>query len=187
MLLDLNMGKDTPSFITAVSDEYLDTLESVMDTLPEKERTAVLSRYKLQMTYDEIGSVLELTGARASQVVGKGMRLLRHPSRCKLLRKPQESPPPEIKKPVESYEGTIPALPLSSKAANCLLRGNMWTVDDILKKTPEELAQIWGMGRALYAEIVDLLDARGHDVCAYRTYLAEFDKNKYIFDRNRRG
>lgn len=65
------------------------------------------------------------------------------------------------------------------------MRGNMQTVNDILERTPEELAQVHGMGKALYAEIIDFLEAEGCEVSAYRTYLAAFDKNKYSFDRNR--
>lgn len=158
LLLDLRMERDTPSHATAVSDEYLDMLEQVMNTLPEHERTAVLSRYRLQMTHDEIGALLNLSGSRAGQLVAKGLRLLRHPARSKYLRKPKETPPPVEEKPVAF---TIPTLPLSLKAANLLMLGNMQTVSDILEKSPEELAQIHGMGKALYAEIIDFLEAEG--------------------------
>ena len=180
LLLDLRMGQNTPSHATVVSNEYLDTLEQVMSTLPDHERTAILSRYRLQMTYDEIGKLLNLSGARAGQLVAKGLRLLRHPARSKYLRRPKETPPP-----AEELPFTIPSMPLSLKAANLLMRGNMQTTSDILEKSPEELAQIPGMGKTLYTEIIDFLEYEGCEVSAYRTYSAAFDKNKYNMDKHK--
>lgn len=77
LLLDLRLGQDTPSTATAASDEYLNVLEQVISSLPEHERLAVTSRYKLQMTFDEIGVLLDLSGSRAGQLTAKGLRLQR--------------------------------------------------------------------------------------------------------------
>src|SRR4249920_1390432 len=65
-------------------------LDSVLDTLPEREAGVVSMRFGLAdgqpKTLDEIGKVYEVTRERIRQIESKAMSKLRHPSRSNILR-----------------------------------------------------------------------------------------------------
>ena len=65
-------------------------LDSVLDTLSERERGVVRMRFGLTdgqpKTLDEIGQVYGVTRERIRQIESKTMSKLRHPSRSQVLR-----------------------------------------------------------------------------------------------------
>ena len=60
-------------------------IELLLDTLSEKEKTAVLLRVYDDKTFREIGEELSLSGTRAEKIYKKSIRKLRHPRRLRYL------------------------------------------------------------------------------------------------------
>lgn len=80
---------DTPE--TAYNKvEMVNTLESVLETLDEREATIIKMRFGLDgkgsRTLGEVGETLNLSKERIRQLEAKALRKLRHPSRAKRLR-----------------------------------------------------------------------------------------------------
>ncbi len=65
-------------------------LESVLDTLTERERDVLKLRFGLddgyQRTLEEVGHIFKVTRERIRQIEAKALRKLKHPSRSKKLR-----------------------------------------------------------------------------------------------------
>lgn len=72
---------------------------------------------------------------------------------------PQETVPVPV---ADSME--IEKLDLSVRAYNCLKRGGMNTVGDIVKRTRQEIMDIRNMGKKSYDEIVDKVVALGYEL-----------------------
>lgn len=77
--------------VDAVSFTLLqDQLQSVLDTLSEREAGVVRLRFGLTdgqpRTLDEIGQVYGVTRERIRQIEAKALRKLKHPSRSRKLR-----------------------------------------------------------------------------------------------------
>lgn len=70
--------------------EIVNTLESVLSTLDEREATIIKMRFGLDgkgsRTLGEVGETLNLSKERIRQLEAKALRKLRHPSRAKKLR-----------------------------------------------------------------------------------------------------
>lgn len=70
--------------------EIVNTLESVLSTLDEREATIIKMRFGLDgkgsRTLGEVGDILNLSKERIRQLEAKALRKLRHPSRAKKLR-----------------------------------------------------------------------------------------------------
>lgn len=170
LLLDLRMEKSIPGVLTVLEDEYLEMLDGVLATIPESIKTALLHRYKEQMTLEEIGDRLDVSSERARQIVVKGLRLLRHPSRRKYLTV-KNGEPGRAAVEAQNDGPQVLELDLSSRVKNLLLRGGMWTIGEVAKCSPEELGQIRGIGVASYTEIIACLEVLGFDMSAYRGYM----------------
>lgn len=63
----------------------LEALEYQLDTLTEREQTALHLRYRDRMKLFEIGEQLGVTGTYAGEIIAKGVRKLRHPSRLRRI------------------------------------------------------------------------------------------------------
>ncbi|MCD7763645.1 MAG: sigma-70 family RNA polymerase sigma factor [Lachnospiraceae bacterium] len=72
--LKLQTGQD-------LSDDQMQGLDMVLHQLKERERIALLYRYKDRMTYREIGQKYGVTRSRIEQMLSKCLRKLAHPSR----------------------------------------------------------------------------------------------------------
>ncbi|MCD8337853.1 MAG: hypothetical protein LUD18_11430 [Lachnospiraceae bacterium] len=66
---------------TDLSDDQMQGLETVLHQLKERERLALLYRYKDRMIYREIGKKFGVTGSRIEQMNARSIRILAHPSR----------------------------------------------------------------------------------------------------------
>ena len=83
LMIEIFRPKEPPEHL---SGDMQETLNRILDTLPEQIRIALSRRYQDKMTFPEIGALLGVTGGRAGQLVSKGILLLRHPSRSKQLK-----------------------------------------------------------------------------------------------------
>lgn len=88
--IDLMDPEDVTAHDLVVYSLLWDQLESVLETLSEREANIIRLRYGLadgeQYTLDEIGRVYGLTRERIRQVQNKAMSKLRHRSRSEVLR-----------------------------------------------------------------------------------------------------
>ena len=159
LLKDLFMCKQLPD---NTADGFETTLQSVLDEIPERHKTALLRRYKDQMTFREVGNALGVSPQRAVQLVCRGLSMLAHPKRRdRLLGISMEE--------IRGANTLIKDLNVSVRAYNCLYRRGLRTTDDIFDLSAEELKKIRGAGRRTYCEIIDILDELGYDVSKYRT------------------
>lgn len=72
--------------LSPISDDQMDGLNCAMETLSDREQKAVHLYYKDGKNLDEIGKEFGVTRERIRQIIRKGVRKLRHPSRTKLIR-----------------------------------------------------------------------------------------------------
>ena len=102
--LDVQVGDDEDTSLASLIDddmfdtpeaaynkvEIVNTLESVLSTLDEREATIIKMRFGLDgkgsRTLGEVGETLNLSKERIRQLEAKALRKLRHPSRAKKLR-----------------------------------------------------------------------------------------------------
>ena len=69
-----------------LSDDQATGLDYVLNnTLTDRTREMILMRYKGEMTLEEIGKEYNLGKERVRQIIARGVRMLRHPSRTKYL------------------------------------------------------------------------------------------------------
>lgn len=146
------------------AEELQAVLEQVLDTLPEQKRQALSLRYVHRLSFDNIGAQMGVSGAWACQLVSKGLRMLRHPSRYKRLTAPRNQ---KADRYLPSPDFPIWGLGLSVYPYNLLLRHGVSTVSDILSLSREELSSIRGMGKKSYAEVIEKLSALGYDISPY--------------------
>lgn len=71
---------------SVITEDQMDGLVSAMDTLAPKERDCLCYYYLLGNTLEETGDHFGVTRERARQVIAKGLRKLRHPSRLNMIR-----------------------------------------------------------------------------------------------------
>lgn len=77
------MGENALSdYDAATAGEKLDAM---IATLPERMQTAIEQRYRYRQTYQNIGNLLGISNVSCRTVVQKAIRLLRHPTKRKLL------------------------------------------------------------------------------------------------------
>lgn len=82
LLLDIFRSNPLPDHLTENAPE---AVKHILDTLPERERAAISLRYQQCMSSSDIGASLGISRRNALFLIQKGIRLLRHPARYKLL------------------------------------------------------------------------------------------------------
>ena len=81
--LELVFGK--PEY-TPLNDDQMAGLAHVLTTIREREQEMIRLRYEEKKTLQEIGDQYELSRERVRQIIAKGVRKLRHPSRTVYIR-----------------------------------------------------------------------------------------------------
>lgn len=72
--------------VAGLSADYdLDKLPQALSTLDERERRVIESRYMDNQTFDQVANKYGVTRERIRQIESKALRLLRKPSRLKLI------------------------------------------------------------------------------------------------------
>ena len=87
-------------------------------------------------------------------------------------REPEETPPEVAEPPkpdpeevkTEQYSHPIHELELSIRSENCLLRGGIHTMGELLQRSREELLKIRNLGKKSLNEIEDRLQALGYEL-----------------------
>ncbi len=83
MGLELVFGK--PEY-TPLNDDQMAGLAHALTTIREREQEMIRLRYEEKKTLQEIGDRYELSRERVRQIIAKGVRKLRHPSRTVYIR-----------------------------------------------------------------------------------------------------
>ena len=93
---DSHLGDFVPDERTMSPEEYAtaellkEELESVLDTLTEREEKVLILRFGLEdgqcRTLEEVGQIFGVTRERIRQIEAKALRKMRHPSRSKKLK-----------------------------------------------------------------------------------------------------
>ena len=83
--IGLELIFDKPEYIP-LSDDQKAGLDQVIGTLLEREQKMIQLRYMEKQTLQEIGEHYGLSRERVRQVIAKGLRKLRHPSRIAFIR-----------------------------------------------------------------------------------------------------
>lgn len=73
------------SYDHIASDDEIDALHAMIETLHPKEQICLNEYYENGKSLDEIGIMLNVTAERIRQIIAKGLRKLRHPSRRKTI------------------------------------------------------------------------------------------------------
>lgn len=81
--VELIFGK--PEY-TALNDDQMAGLAHALTTIREREQEMIRLRYEEKKTLQEIGDQYELSRERVRQIIAKGVRKLRHPSRTVYVR-----------------------------------------------------------------------------------------------------
>ena len=175
--LEKVFGSDT---YTPLSDDQMCGLEFAMDSLKDKEQTALLLRYKDHMTLNDTGEQFSLSRERIRQILAKGIRKLRHPDRLKYIRdglqgtvRKMEEDKRRIRESIEK-NGVMETLHLigledcgfSIRAYNCLKRAGLTTLGEAADKVagdPAFIVRIRSLGMKSLIEVVDKLESYGVD------------------------
>ncbi len=76
----------------------------------------------------------------------------------------KEPEPPQPKKPTQPVTNPIHELDLSIRSENCLLRGGITTIGDLLQRSRDDLLKIRNLGKKSLTEIEERLSARGYEL-----------------------
>ena len=172
--------------------DFNGSVEYVLHTLSERERTVLKYRFVDLMTYEEVGKLYNITRERIRQVEAKALRKLRHPSRAKYLKCGVSGIIEDIRtdyfnkfadlesrllelcerngKPVDNelrkkYAQTkIEDMDLSVRSYNCLKRAGIDDLQQLAKLSYNDLAGIRNLGRKCVGEIIERLKEYGYDI-----------------------
>ena len=165
---------------TPLNDDQMHGLEFALNSLKDKEKTAVLLRYQEHKTFREVGDYFSRSNERMRQVIAKSIRKLRHPDRLKYYRdgyqgtiKMREERLRSIKEAI-GEKGLLETLSeidinecgLSVRAYNCLHRAGMDTLGQVVEKMnqdPWNILRVRNLGIKSLAEVIDKLEGFGVD------------------------
>jgi len=165
---------------TPLNDDQLEGLEYALDLLKEKEKTAVILRYREHKTFKETAEHFSLSTERTRQIIKKCIRKLRHPNRMVYYRDGylgmqinREERKRRIREQVakdglmETLSGVhIAECELSVRSFNCLHRAGMDTLGQVVERMnrdPWKILRIRNLGIKCLEEVVNKLEEYGVD------------------------
>ena len=165
-----------------LTDDQMVGLLYAMGTLKDKEQTGIRLRYEEHRTFRDTGDHCNLSTERIRQIIVRGIRKLRTPSRlCYIAdgyqgvldkREKEREKARELLKSGDCMkilaEVAIVDLKMSVRAERCLSRAGMSTLADVVKlieKDPDALIHIRHLGAKTRYEIVEKLKDYGIDYC----------------------
>lgn len=143
-------------------------------SLTERESDAIEMKFRFHMTLEECGKKWDVSRERIRQVVAKGLRKLRHPSRLRLYKLVplrtikdierqnsiliNENEKLKLKlgltKIEDSIDFDLADLDMSVRAYNCLVRNGFKRISDARKMSLCDLCRIRNIGIKTFEEIV---------------------------------
>ena len=182
---------------TPLNDDQLEGLEYALDLLKEKEKTAVILRYREHKTFKETGEHFSLSTERTRQIIRKSILKLRHPNRMTYYRdgylgtqRKREERKRRIRESaeknglMETLNGVdIRECELSVRAFNCLHRAGMETLGQVVERMnrdPWEILRIRNLGIKCLEEVVNKLEEYGVDCDRVR------EEAKFFYGENNR-
>jgi len=67
----------------SITNDMRNGLNDTLETLSPREESMIRLRYTEHLSLQQVGEVNKLSGSRVGQIISKGFRKLRHPSRAK--------------------------------------------------------------------------------------------------------
>lgn len=168
-----------------------ETLNSVLSALPAIEQFVLIKRYKEKKTLQEIAEMSGKTRNEVRLVEAKALRKLRHPMYARRLKfgdSQYENCLIELQIAIKQsvadatrYADAVPIeeLGFSTRLYNCLKRGGIDSLGDILLALPEKLATIRNFGRKAALELIEKLDKNGVNYAMIKR--GEFDEKAASF------
>lgn len=168
-----------------------ETLNSVLSVLPAIEQFVLIKRYKEKKTLQEIAEMNGKTRNEVRLVEAKALRKLRHPMYARRLKfgdSQYENCLTELQIAINQSVADatryadavlIEELGFSTRLYNCLKRGGIDSLGDILLAPPEELATIRNFGRKAALELIEKLDKNGVNYAMIKR--GEFDEKAASF------
>ena len=160
---------ETKEYVS-LNDDQMDGLIFVMGQLREREKVALLLRYKEHKTLDVTASYFNVTRERIRQIVAKSIRKLRNESRIPYYRDGYQATldnREEIRKQIlinldeHMGEASLDELNLTVRTYNCLKRAGYTTLGDVATTDPETIKSVRNLGAKSYAEIQGILRGYG--------------------------
>lgn len=130
-------------------------LETALEGMPEKYRSAVLRRYKEKQSLGEIADAIGKTSSWAKTLILKGLRYLRHPLRLRQLTGETVTYGPGETIPIGELD-------LNNRCMFRLQMKGITSVNELLITPKDELLSIRNMGKKTYEEIMDRVKALGY-------------------------
>lgn len=149
-------------FKVQFSDDQINGLFSVMQTLTVREQECLRLRFEKLYTLEQIGRVFNVSRERARQIEGKAIRKLRRPPQSKFFLLGLRECTTAAKQTAESNQYVCPdrlmvepieSLCLSGRAENCLKRVGIRTWADVASLSDELIDKIRGCGFCTSREI----------------------------------
>ena len=132
-------------------------LETALESMPVKYRSAVLRRYKEKQSLGEIAVAIGKTSNWAKTLILKGLRYLRHPLRLRQLTGETVTYGPGETIPIWELD-------LNNRCMFRLQMKGITSVNELLTTPKDELLSIRNMGEKTYEEIMDRVKALGYGV-----------------------
>jgi hypothetical protein len=152
----------------------------VLSTIGHRQMEVFIYREIYGKTLEECGKFLGVKRERIRQIEAKTFRMLRHPTRIKIVRgieeidhyfrfknykETQKNHELRNKKKLpertmnEEIENLTDELPI--RVLNCFKRCNIKTLEDLINKTDSELMGVTNFGRRSLHEVIEFLSERG--------------------------
>ena len=169
-----------------------------INTLSDRTRAMIVMRYRDKLSYAAIAKEYSVTQERVRQLIMKGMRQLRHPSRMiyiklgvqgAMIQAKKEAAEKARDRAVVEYLATLKLeeleidtakgqkniymtrlddLCLSVRAYNCLRRCGNETVGDVMKMSADELRRVRNLGTRSYSDIIREFERIGVDCSKFK-------------------
>ena len=135
------------------------SLVYALNSLNSKQRsTVLLSYYKDNATWTNIGKTYGLCREAVRQIAGEGIKGLRHPETLRILRYGLKTVAIMSEKKLGPFANSVAdlrveELRLSARGLNCLKRANILTIGQLLRHSEAELLLIPNLGKGTLVEI----------------------------------
>lgn len=184
-LIDMFFADDADVDIDYIEEHFDENFTALLETLSPRERDCIHLYFKDGYTLEAIAKQMGVTRERVRQIISKGLRRLKHPSKIKYLRygkelyelqnsvlKMREALENKIKiiakriampSPYSVQIQSVALMPidvldLTVRSYNCLRKAGINTIGDLLSISEDKLRTIKNLGNKSVAEILMKLE-----------------------------